>query len=133
MQRKAAERNEDLRTRWLVQLAGLNAKQLLFLDESAACVRAKDRKYGWAPSGVSPVSIGTIRRDEWWSVLPVYSVDGFLIWQLLKGGYNTETFNNFVRTHVLPLCNSFPGPRSVIVVDNASIHGSEVLILLLIC
>jgi hypothetical protein len=35
-------------------------------------------------------------------------------------------FNSFIEQHVLPLCNQYPGPRSIIVMDNAQIHRSQV-------
>jgi hypothetical protein len=37
-----------------------------------------------------------------------------------------EMFNEFVRTRVLPICTPYPGPRSIIIMDNARIHHSEV-------
>ena len=53
-QKRAAERDEVLRDAWVCKLTEFTAKQLLFLDESAANERTSDRKYGWAPIGVTP-------------------------------------------------------------------------------
>lgn len=112
----------------MVRLAGWKAKQLLFVDESAANERSKDRKYGWAPVGVRPYEYLPVKRSERWSILPVYSADGYLAWDIIQGSYNTLSFNNFIQNHVLPLCNPFPAARSVLIMDNASIHRSEVFI-----
>ena len=46
MQKHAAKRNQILRDERILKLAGWDASQLLFLDESAANERTIDRKYG---------------------------------------------------------------------------------------
>ena len=102
------------------------AKQLVFLNESAANERNKDRKFGWAPVGVSAVVSALFKRSERWSVLPAYTVNGYMAWEVRQGSYTTELFNAFVREKVLPLCSSFPCPCSVLVLDNASIHRNQV-------
>ena len=42
------------------------------------------------------------------------------------GSFNAEMFNDFVENNLLPMCNPFPGSRSVIIVDNCRIHHNEV-------
>jgi hypothetical protein len=127
MEQRASERNHELRHDWLMQLAMFDANQLLFVDESAADERSKDRKYGWAPVGATPVLVAPITRSKRWSVLPVYTAEyGFMNWQLYKGSFDTKLFNNFVSKFVVPLTTEFPGKRSVLVMDNAPIHHSEV-------
>jgi len=37
-----------------------------------------------------------------------------------------ERFETFIKEYVLPQCSPWPGPRLVIVMDNASIHREEV-------
>src|SRR5437667_12295819 len=64
MQRRAAERNQMLRDEWILKLAGWDASQLLFLDESAANERTMDRKYGWAPIGVSHMNISLLNVQK---------------------------------------------------------------------
>jgi hypothetical protein len=41
-------------------------------------------------------------------------------------GVNTHMFNEFIRDKVLPECEQFPEPRSVLCMDNCGIHHSEV-------
>ena len=60
------------------------------------------------------------------SLLPAMTVDGYITCNLYRGSVNEERFVNFIQHDVLPLCTPFPGPRSVIVMDNASIHRGEV-------
>ena len=108
------------------KLVDWNADQLLFLDESAANERTSDRKYGWSPVGSTPYVYQSIKRTERWSIPPVYTIDGFFTWETIQGSYDKQLFNDFVRNKVLPFCNPYPGVRSVIVMDNAKIHHSEV-------
>jgi len=126
MQKRAAQRNQELRNLWRAVLGTYSADQLVFLDESAANERTGDRKYGWAPPGSIAIDVKPIKRTERWSILPAYSVDGYLTWKIVKGSFTKELFNDFVVDDLLPVTHAFPGPRSVIVVDNAQIHRNEV-------
>jgi len=107
-------------------LAEFEAEQLMFLDESVANKRTADRKYGWAPIGTTPHLYQSLNRSERWSILPVYTIDGFLTWEIMQAGFDKQSFNDFVRHQVLPFCNPFPGIRSILVMDNCKIHHSEV-------
>ena len=40
------------------------SKEMIFVDESAANERTKDRKYGWAPIGVRPTEHRPHERSE---------------------------------------------------------------------
>jgi DDE superfamily endonuclease len=111
-----------------LDLAEWQPNQLLFVDESAANERTMDRKYGWAPVGATPYVYQSIKCSERWSLLPVYTIDGFFNWEIIQGSYTTESFNAFVENKVLPYCNPYPGPRSILVIDNAKIHHNEVRI-----
>lgn len=98
----------------------------MFLDESAANERTMDRKYGWSPVNTPAVVTEPLKRSEKWSILPVYTVDGFISWEIFQGSYTTEKFNEFVRNWVIPHTTPFPGPWSVLIMDNARIHHNEV-------
>ena len=126
MQLRAAQRNPELRAAWIRKLASWTADQLLFIDESACDERSAHRKYGWAPIGITPHKYVPFKRSERWSILPIYTIDGFITWDLKQGSYTAESFEEFIKNKVLPRCNPFPGPRSIIVMDNAPIHQSEV-------
>ena len=86
-----------------------------------------DRKYGWAPIGMPSVESRSARRSERWSMLPAYTLDGYIAWDVRHGSYTTATFNDFIKNQVLPLCTLYPGPRSILIMDNAQIHRSQVL------
>jgi hypothetical protein len=126
MEARAKERNQVLRDDWIQRLAGWEARQLVFLDETAANERTMDRKYGWAPIGVPAVEYRPLKRSARWSILPAYTIQGYIAWDIIQASYTTLIYNEFIENFVLPLCSPFPGNRSVIVMDNASIHKSEV-------
>ena len=131
MQIQAAQRNPILRADWIRKLSGWTAEQLIFVDESAANERTAHRKYGWAPIGVTPVETRDFKRSERWSILPAYTVDGFIDWEIVHGSFTGGLFQEFIENKVLPRCNPYPGPRSIIVMDNAPIHSVKVHILTL--
>jgi DDE superfamily endonuclease len=124
----AAQRSPELRNAWMRKLATWKADQLIFIDESAANERTSDRKYGWTPIGITPMESRPFKRSERWSILPAYTIDGFITWEIRQGSFSAELFEEFIRNKVLPHCNPFPEPRSIIVMDNAPIHQSEVLL-----
>jgi len=114
-------------------LVSWNADQLIFIDELATNERTSNRKYGWAPVGVTPHETRPFKRSERWSLLPAYTIDGFITWDIRHGSYTAEAFEEFIENKVLPLCNPYPLPRSVLVMDNAPIHQSTVCIYHLTC
>ena len=102
------------------------SEQVMFLDESAANERTSDRKYGWSLVGLKAEFAESLKKSKKWSILPLYTEDGFIAWDIIHGSYTAATFNDFVRNHVIPHTNPFPGPRSVLCMDNAKIHHNEV-------
>src|SRR6266513_2295634 len=72
------------------KLADYTAEQLVFVDESAANEHTSHRKYGWAPVGVTPHEYRRFERSKRWSVLPAYTVDGFITWEIEHGSFSQE-------------------------------------------
>lgn len=62
-----------------------------------------------------------------WSILPAYTIDGYIATVLFQGSINTMRFEDFVIDFVLSRCTPFPGRNSVLVMDNCSIHRLEVI------
>jgi hypothetical protein len=127
LQRIAKERSAFLRAEWMQCLGEWQADQLVFLDESAINERSLDRKHGWAPIGQFARLVTSIKRTEKWSILPLYTIDGFLTAEIIKGSYNSLLFKRYMREIVIPNCTPYPGPRSVVVMDNARIHCDPVI------
>ncbi|KAI1685795.1 DDE-3 multi-domain protein [Pyrenophora tritici-repentis] len=124
--KRAKEQSEPLRRLYLARMAQhYKAEQIVALDESACNERTGDRKYGWSPIG-EPVELShSFRRSERWSLLPAMTIDGYISYKIFQGAITSEILEDFLEFQVLPFCNPHPGPASVIVLDNASIHRSE--------
>ena len=123
---RASQRDQRARDLWKVKLCRWTAPQLVFLDETASHEHTGDRKYGWSRLG-GEAGVNTLfKRSKRWSVLPVYTIDGYIAWTTHHSSINEALFNDFVRNKVLPQCTPavLGGPRSVIVLDNAKIHHS---------
>lgn len=99
----------------------------MFIDETAVNERTLDRKFGWSPIGTPARQVESIKRTKKWSALPLYTIDGFVTWQVIHGSYTVELFRDFLQTHVIPNMNEYPAPRSVLIMDNCKIHRDEVL------
>jgi DDE superfamily endonuclease len=127
MQLKANERDQELRNDWVLnKLTKYTPEQFVFVDESAANERSAHRKQGWAPVGQVASQTTPLKRSERYSILPAYASDGFIDWMVIQGSFTTDLFKHFMEVIVLPHCNAFPGPKSVIIMDNAPIHRSDV-------
>ena len=102
------------------------AEMLVFVDESAANERTLDRKYGWAPKGRAARYVCLFVRTPKWSILPAFTIEGFITHSIIQGSFMSELFLKFLPDKLLPLCNPYPGPRSIIIMDNARIHPDPV-------
>lgn len=122
---RAAERSEPLRRVWQGTQKKYESSQLVFLDESAANERTGDRKFGWSPIGLSYGVLRPLKQSMRWSILPALGHEGYLCHMIQQGSITSEIFLEFVEGSLLPLCSAYPGPRSVLILDNATIHHSK--------
>jgi DDE superfamily endonuclease len=99
------------------------AEQLVFIDESGINAKTGERTKGYGKKGKVVRKKVLACHAMNYSVLPAMTVDGYLSCNVYEGAVNGPTFKEFIRTEVLPHCSAFPGPRSVIVMDNAAIHN----------
>src|SRR5436190_2140028 len=109
MQQRAAKRDQELRDAWICKLAIMEVEQSIFLDESAENGCSAHRKYDWAPVSITPHEYKSIKRSDRWSILPAYTVDGFITWEIIQGSFTTELFEEFIEFKILPRCNPYPG------------------------
>jgi DDE superfamily endonuclease len=126
IEKEAKERDQELRDAWLLKLRQYRADQLVFLDESGLNTKTGVRTHGWAPKGKAIRGKVSGQRAENLSLLPALTVDGYIACKIYEGGVNGPTYEAFLRENVLPKCQEFPKPRSVIIMDNASIHNNPV-------
>jgi transposase len=122
--RIAQQRSADLRDYYLHKMSQYKSYHLVFVDESGCDGRAGYRRWGWSPKGSSPVQVTKFGRGKRWHILPAYAQDGILLRRVYQGSTDSDLFEDFV-AQLLHHCNPYPGPKSVIVMDNASWHHSD--------
>jgi hypothetical protein len=112
-----------LRRAYLAEVAHIKAEQMVLLDEFLFNEVTGWRLMVWAPIGVEGRYLGDRTRGFIWSVLAAYSTTGYLSCVVVREGYfNAEAFVQWVTEDLLSHCNAYPGPNSVIIMDNASSH-----------
>lgn len=138
----ALERNEEARNVFMNQMADLvtNLDQLMFVDESARNRRTSARQWGWSLLGRKCVRRrffvrGSVFLSSRYSPLRVclyysfcYLANRFLgivTHDIIHGSVNSTRFFDFLQNQVIPVTNPYPGPRSILVLDNCSIHHAE--------
>ncbi|KIK18459.1 hypothetical protein PISMIDRAFT_84191, partial [Pisolithus microcarpus 441] len=60
-----------------------------------------------------------------YSIIPTIMLDGIIAYDIMQGPVNMERFLKFLKEQVMPFTNPYPGPRSVLVMDNCRIHHGE--------
>ena len=143
--RVAVERDEISRMQWIRHITSrFAAHQLVFADESSKDDRTVLRRYGRAPTGHRAVDTASTNRGVRYSILPALSLSGILTVRVVPGSVVGTIFfdwvvSDLVRLMVpsvnvlvhcqiqLPKMNPYPGPNSVLIVDNCRTHKSEAL------
>jgi transposase len=126
--RRALQRSQLLRDEYMARLSQWEAQQLVFIDESACCERNGHRKYGWAPIGHIAAVDCELKRSRRWSILPAFTTMGYISWKVVHGSITSAIFNDWVANEVIPQCGRYSQGEacSVLIMDNARIHHSEV-------
>jgi hypothetical protein len=124
---RAAQRNDTLINAWTFKMQFWDARQLIFVDESAYNERTGDRRFGWGPIGVPARTKRWLKKTERWSLLPAYTLEGYLNPILFKGAITALIFEKWLAEDVLPNVNRPPGLQMILVMDNCRIHKSPVV------
>jgi hypothetical protein len=56
-----------------------------------------------------------------YSILPALGLDGMIHCEIIEGSFNGQLFSKFI-ANLLNFMQQFPGPNSVIIMDNCRIH-----------
>ncbi len=105
-----------------------NLDQLVFVDETSSDNRSVVPSYGYSLVNRRAVSYNTFLRGTRLNVIAAIDIHGLIDYNILTKSVSAADFNDFFVHDLLPHCNPYPGPRSVIVMDNASIHRKPFLI-----
>ena len=124
MHRLALQRSDEERARFMADISLYDVSMLVWLDESGCDDRNYRRNYGYSMRGIPPCDHRKLTRGTRYSAIPIVSLEGVHDVYLAQGSMNGERFANFVEECVLPILMPFNGtnPRSVVIMDNASIH-----------
>ncbi|KAF5310770.1 hypothetical protein D9619_007648 [Psilocybe cf. subviscida] len=121
----AIERNERLRATWQAAYGDIPAEYCVWLDEASVDNKSYHRQNGWSTIGCAAVSRTTFIRGRRYSVLPALTSEGIIALDIFEGAVNKERFLQFVNEQVAPRLNPYPGPWSVVILDNCAIHHDD--------
>ena len=126
----AMQRSDSLRAKFMAKISMYDPSMLVWTDESGCDRRNSTRKFGYSFRGIPPVDHRILVRGVRYSALPVISLEGIHDVYLLEGTVNGERFEKFLRDCLLQVVMPFNGsnPRSIVVMDNASIHHVQEVI-----
>jgi hypothetical protein len=99
---------------------------MIFIDESGCDKRTGHRRYGWAKRGVRPRRRARYNREQRFQVLAAYTQEGIELSRVFPGSTTTAVFEDFI-DQLLHHCGRWPEPKSVLVMDNASFHLSDMI------
>ena len=122
--RGSNEQNEALKDAWQAEMkTDFTAEMLIFLDECLFKEQTGWRLMAYAAIGDPARWQADNRRGATHSVLAAMTTDGYLPCTGIKRGFfNGDQFVDWLENRLLPHCSRYPGPRSVICLDNLSIH-----------
>ena len=139
--KEALERDELVRATWLAAYGDLQLESCLWLDDSSVDDCTSQCHNGWAPLGHACVYRQTFILGRQFSVLPDLSVDGIVALDIFEGSIMKEWFIDFLKSQIVsgiisyrcfndhqmkaPILTPWPGPHSVVILDNCAIHNDE--------
>ena len=133
---EAKERNEQQRAAYqnligeMYADGALTSKMAVFVDETHCDIKTARRKYGWALRGQP-----AFRRvynllghgAKGYSAISSFATDGFRTVTTYDVAIDADRFIATLREEILPDMNAYPGPRSVLFLDNARIHSKPLV------
>ena len=106
----SAERDEELRLLWEVEMAQYNDPDLfVVLDESAVDNKTGQRAMGWSEINTRCVRRMTFLRGVRYSILLALTASGITALEIIEGLITKDIFIAFLREQVAPILNPFPG------------------------
>ena len=129
MHHVALQRSEISRARFMADISMYDPSMLVWLDESG-CDRCNTiRKYGYNLRGKPLHDHRLLVKGTRYSAIPIMSLEGIHDVHITEGTVNGDRFAEFVTKCLLPIIQPFNwiNHRSVVVMDNASIHHVDAI------
>lgn len=118
------ERNEQARKKWLEDLAKLDVKKLIFLDETSSFVNIS-RSYGWAPSNERIVDSFPKGKKQRVSLIAAIGLHANLAEHAMlhPESVDKNAFKAYLEMVLLPKLK----PGTTLIMDNWKVHhGSDI-------
>ena len=96
----------------------------VFVDESGYDKWIGYRRTGWSPLSVTLIQIARFQCKQRYQILPTYTQDSVILACVYQGSTDSTVFEDFIE-QLLPFMGTWPEPKSVLVMDNASIHYTK--------
>jgi len=123
----ARERSSCYRGIFRANISHLTADHFVWVDETGSDARNHIRKFGYTLKGIPPMYCRYLARGRRFSAIAALSTSGCVGVKLTTGTVNGNTFVDFVWGTLIPEMEPFDGSvrKSVIIMDNCSIHHTE--------
>ncbi len=122
-QRVSIRQNDELQLNWVVNLLQLMTEQLVFIDETLFNKTMRWHHQVYASVDESARYQVSRKREHCWSVLLTYMINDYLFcMNICEDWFNNETFFQWLADELLSLCSFFSISKSVIIMNNISIH-----------
>ena len=130
LQLVAKQRSTEYRGFYMSQIQLFHRHQFVFVDETGCDGKDHIRRFGYALRGKSPIQHRLLHRGSRISVIAAIASTGMVAFDMVLGSVNGEVFFDYVRTSLIPQMLPFDGqnPRSIVVLDNCSIHHMQQVI-----
>ena len=122
MKRIALQRNIDYRGAFMAEVCQYSRDMFIWVDETGSDARDMLRRYGYALRGLRAETRSLLVRGRRISSIAAIDSTGLVDVYNTNGTVNGEIFYDFVRGSLIPNMLPFPNPRSILVMDNCSIH-----------
>ena len=120
----ALQQSEARRIQYMTEISLFHPDMLIWIDETGSDRRNAIRKYGYSLRGM-PAQVFQLRvGGKRISAIPILTTHGIEDVYTSTETINGERFEDFLCQCLLPIIMPYDGvnPRSVVVMDNASIH-----------
>ena len=124
MRNVALQQSEVRRNEFMEEMGYLDAKMIVWLDETGTDKRKERKLYGYNLQGITPISYKLTVYGKGLSSIAIMSTRGIEDFDTYEGNINGDIFCSFIERCLTPVLQPFNGSneRSVVVMDNASIH-----------
>ena len=124
MKKLAIQQSDTLRAQYMAEIEAFDPNMLVFIDETGCDKRNSKCLFGYGIRGITPITHHLLGGGKRISAIGVMSTRGLEDVYLVEGSVNGDTFLHFIQRSLLNIIKPFDGnnPRSVVILDNASIH-----------